>query len=299
MNVKKHGTDAKLAFVIAHYHDEGRVPANLFNLVKHIRALTPAVVFVSTGLSSEEAARLSPYARVMVRENVGYDFWSYKLGIDELGNRSHLDRLVLLNSSFVTLDPRRLCEAFFTPLAGPALRGITCCAEKGWHAQSYWVAFETNSLINSDKFSKWWSTLVPISKRSAVIEQQEVGMSAWFAAHGVAVKPAFVPSAEDLLVAVCRSVGNRLVKIEVPDETSSRVIVDLDTARELNYTHFLWDSVLKHFHILKIDLLKTNPTLQNIYQFLGGLSRTQPALFDLILDAVPSLRTSQIPHGTA
>lgn len=289
--------DPKLAFVIAHYHDEGRIPANLFNLIKHTRTLTPTVVLVSTRLSNEEQARLSPYARVVVRENFGYDFWSYKLGIDELGDRGNLDRLVLFNSSFVTLDPRRLCEAFFTRLEEPRLRGITCCAEKGWHVQSYWVAFETNALINSENFSEWWSTLVPISKRSEVIERQEVGMSKWFAAQGIPVKAAFVPSAEDLLVAVCRSVGSRQVKIEVPDHASSRVIVDLGIARELNHTHFLWDSLLKRFHILKIDLLKNNPAQQNIYHFLDGLSRTQPALFDLILDAVPNVRSAQNLRG--
>jgi rhamnosyltransferase len=287
--------NSDLAFVIAHFHEQGRVPANLFSLIEHLRTLTPKVVIVSTGISELEIERLSPLAKVIARENFGYDFWSYKLGIDELGDRSGLSRLVLFNSSFVTLDPKGLCRAFLTPIAGPSLRGITCTAQRGWHAQSYWVAFETAALINSAEFSTWWSQLVPISDRFQVILQQEIGMSNWFAERGVPIRAAFTPSAEEQLIAICRIIGSRLQKITVPANGRSEVSFDLQFAQQLNPTHLLWDSLLERFHLLKIDLLKTNPTFQYLDYFLYSLSRTKPELFDLILDAVPGLRLSSTP----
>lgn len=88
--------DPKLAFVIAHYNPDGKVPRDLFNLVTYIAKLSGNIVFVSTNITESEIKKLSPYAHVIARENFGYDFWSYKLGMQRLGDLRQLERIVFL-----------------------------------------------------------------------------------------------------------------------------------------------------------------------------------------------------------
>jgi len=245
-----------LGVVVAHYHPKGRVAADLKALVRHFASLTDRVVFVSTGIDPAQAQELEPFAHVIARENFGYDFWSYKLGIDALGELTGLDRVLLCNSSFVTLDPALLCQSILGEVEAPALRGLTLSADGVVHAQSYWVSFEHPDLILSPEFSQWWSDMVPISDRQEVIDRYERGMSAYFADMGFPVTACFVPDYSDILVGMCRAAASRRIKfVDVKREFS----VDLDTFRILNPTHFLWDAVAERFGILKHDLIKHNP----------------------------------------
>lgn len=275
--------DAALAFVVAHYHPRGKLPVHLFNLVRYMATLSERVVFVSTGIAPTEAARLAPYAKVIARENIGYDFWSYKLGIDALGDRSGLQRLVLCNSSFLTFDPHVLCTAFLQPIAGPALRGISASTQRGGlHVQSYWVAFEHGSLINGAEFARWWAEMTPRSDREEVIVKYELGMSARFAAHGVPIKAAYEPTNEELLIALCRAIERRCVPIKEPPRLCT---LNLDAARELNPTHFFWDALAARFAIAKLEFLKTNPYRMDLTELLQRIN-AQPLLLRLMQDAL-------------
>ena len=59
--------------------------------------------------------------------------------------------------------------------------------------------------------------------------------------------------------------------------------LDLDLARKLNPTHFLWDRLYARFGILKLELLRDNPTQQNLARFQQNLP---PGLRELIADAL-------------
>ena len=274
--------DAALAFVVAHYHPRGKLRAHLFNLVRYMATLTERVVFVSTGIAPAEAARLAPYAKVVARDNIGYDFWSYKTGIDALGERSGLERLVLCNSSFLTFDPHQLCTAFLQPVAGPALRGISASRQRAPHVQSYWVAFEHGSLINGADFARWWAEMTPRSEREEVIASYELGMSTRFAAVGVPIKAAYEPSNEELLIALCRAIERRCVPIGQPARLCT---LNLDAALELNPTHFFWDALAARFAIVKLEFLKANPYRMDLTALLQRVN-AEPLLLRLMQDAL-------------
>ncbi|HZQ72814.1 MAG TPA: rhamnan synthesis F family protein [Burkholderiales bacterium] len=274
--------DPALAFVVAHYHPRGKLPVHLFNLVRYMATLTERVVFVSTGIAPAEAARLAPHAKVIARDNVGYDFWSYKIGIDALGERRGLARLVLCNDSFLTFDPHQLCTAFLQPVAGPALRGISASRQRAPHVQSYWVAFEHGSLINGAEFARWWGEMTPRSEREDVIVSYELGMSARFAAHGVPVKAAYEPTNEELLIALCRAIERRCVRVEQPPRLCT---LNLDAALELNPTHFLWDALAARYAIVKLEFLKGNPYRMDLTALLQRVN-AEPLLLRLMQDAL-------------
>lgn len=277
---------AAQAAVIAHYHAEGHLPRHLLALVRVLAARVGRIVFVSTGLSDAAAAELEPFAAVIRRENIGYDFWSYKTGIDALGDRSGLERLLLLNSSFICIDPDRVCAAMLGPIAGPALRGLSLSHDRDLHLQSYCLGFEGRTLIASQHFAEWWQAMTPVSDREQVIIRYELGLSRYFADAGVPLQAAYEPDRNDLLVALCRAIGNANFSSRTylsAAHDSDRVQLDLQPARSLNPTHYLWDRLYARFGILKIELLRDNPTRQNLARFRQQLS---PAVQSLITDGL-------------
>ena len=120
----------------------------------------------------------------------------------------------------------------------------------------------------------------PISDKYEVVSHYELGMSNWFAKHGIPLLAAYEPTYEDLLIAMARAIGNRQVLIS--DVKEKIIRLNLDLARELNPSHYLWDSIFNNFNILKIDLLKNNPTDQR----LESLNKLDASMHALIKEAI-------------
>jgi hypothetical protein len=179
---------AKVAAVIAHYHSRGKVPQNLIELVHYFRSQQIQTTFVSTNLDPSYTKTLSPYAKIITRPNLGYDFSSYKLGIENIQEIERLDRLLLINSSFVTLDPEKLLAIFLAMPQGPALRGLTKSYDTAPHIQSFWLSFESQALIGSEAFKEWWANVIPLATKDEIIRNYEIGMSKWFAYHHVPIE---------------------------------------------------------------------------------------------------------------
>ena len=276
------------AFVVAHYDPAGRVGKHLRELV---RALPGPVVFVSTKLSEPEAERMGEFARVVVRPNVGYDFLSYRTGIEAFGDSlPEHDGLVVFNSSFVTVDAERLLGAFLPRFGDDTdLLGITHSNELAPHLQSYWVGFGP-TVVRSPHFGEWWAGVEPLQDRKAVIRNHELGMSRFFRDRGFRLEAAFAAGREHRLQALARMIDCPDAKS--PDggkmrermlERGGAVTLDLDAPLEMNPTHFMWDFVLERFGIVKLELVRTNPYELN----LAALQRMcTPRQWALVEDAL-------------
>jgi lipopolysaccharide biosynthesis protein len=241
------------AFVVAHYDEQGRVARHLRELVAHLASLG-RVVFVSTQL--DPSSNLGDDVEVITRPNEGYDFFSYKRGIEALrDDLSTLDELVILNSSFVCVDPPRLTGTFFTrSRAGIDMLGLTANYEYAAHLQSYWVAFQGRRILDSEAFAQWWRDMDPISDRELVIPRYEVGMSHAMKNAGFTLASAFVPPAAQ-------------------------------RGAHRNPTHLFWDALLEEFGIVKLELLRSNPfgmDLRKLESILAG----RPQWRALVDDAV-------------
>ncbi len=268
------------AVVIAHFHPDGRVADNMVDLVKHLAEKAGNVVFVSTGIGDAAIEALAPYAEIIRRDNFGYDFWSYKIGIDTLGERRGLEKILLLNSSFVATDPEALTAHFLVPEGEPLIRGLTISNEKTPHVQSYLFSFETRELINSSAFEEWWGNMRPLDERAQIISKYEFGMSRFFRQQGYKLDAAFKPTNDELFLAMGRFIANK--SLTLADSSKSIVNLDLNAARALNPTHYLWDALFERFGFLKVELLENNPT----EQYLGALESVDPGIRALIDDAL-------------
>ena len=68
------------AVVVAHYHPRGLIRGDLTGLMSALQSLPASLLLVSTHLSAEQRDRVPPGTRVILRDNHGYDFYSYKVG---------------------------------------------------------------------------------------------------------------------------------------------------------------------------------------------------------------------------
>ena len=246
---------ARRAFVVAHYDPAGRAARHLRELVSHLASLG-RVVFVSTNLAHSEAQGLRAAGiEVITRPNEGYDFFSYRRGMEALGELSVIDALTILNSSFVCLDPPTLTARFFSRLSPDIdVLGITSNYEYAAHVQSYWMSFETRRVLDSPAFASFWRDMQPVSDRDLVIPRYEVGLSQAMNRAGLRLASAFTPPA---------------------------------SARPpyRNPTHVFWDALLAQFGIIKLELLRTNPFRMDLSK-LEGVLQLRPEWRALVDDAL-------------
>jgi rhamnosyltransferase len=250
------------AFVFAHFSPAGVVSSSFRALVREARRRSEIVRFVSTGLDIGVDDELHTLANVVSRENIGYDFWSYRVGLLDVLEAHDVDRVVLVNNSFVALDPARLFDGLLQPVEGPRIRGLTVSHEVSRHAQSYLVSIEDRALLRSREFESWWTGMVPVSNRDQVVQLYEIGFSRHFHELGVPISAAYEPSSAELLVALSRAIAS--LRWAVGQIEGDRVSIDLRPAKSLNPTHFLWDFLFRRFSLLKLELITSNPTEQNL-----------------------------------
>ncbi len=276
----------KIIFIIAHFHPEGRVHEYLLNFITHVSTFAEKIIFASTNLNSEGRNSLINFCDVIDVDNIGYDFWSYKMGINYLGSELlNSDELVIMNSSFVIFDPLKLTSVFFTDDDYVGIKSLTKADIIGLHAQSYYISFKGNSLINSDLFKRWWEDLTPISDKNSVILNYEIGMSQYFIKGGCSLISTYNPNNENKLICISRAIGIRHLSVQM-NAVGSEVIINLEWAEKVNPTHFLWDDLEAKLGIIKIELIKNNGSNQDLLPYLKNLELSFPQKYQILIDAL-------------
>ncbi|MEN3033342.1 rhamnan synthesis F family protein, partial [Chromobacterium amazonense] len=113
-------------------------------------------VLVSTRLASDQAVGLDERITVIVRENVGYDFYSFRTGVLAVEALYAYDELIIANDSVLVIDPEGLDRAF------TKMQGVECGAwsmtesqQVSRHLQSYFMVFR-KEVFFSQYFHQFW-----------------------------------------------------------------------------------------------------------------------------------------------
>jgi len=234
------------ACVFAHFDPAGRIEDYVVLHVRKLAELGLEVVFVSSadGLSGAEIAKVLPHcSRVVVRQNFGLDFGSWKTGIARIGDPGRLRQLVLANDS--VFGPLRDLRPIFAQMEARKLDlwGLTESLELGRHLQSYFLVFEQGALA-SPYFREFWGGVGFHLRKSSIIRRGEVGLSQGALRRGWKIG-AFIDG-----VAV-RDAARREPGFEYPDR--------IDTPG-FNLTLFAWDLLIRDFGFpcLKTEILRQN-----------------------------------------
>lgn len=183
--------------VTAHYDPEGHVAPHVrHHLAALVEAFDSVVVVTTANLTDAARSWLVQRVRLIERENAGYDFWSYKVGLDASGDLTSYDEVAICNDTFVgPLVPWRQVISNMDTVEAD-FWGLTRSEEITPHLQSYFMVFRPAALV-SPAFQTFWSQMEPVSDRDEVIRRYEIGLSQVLERAGLRAAAYFEPTSAD------------------------------------------------------------------------------------------------------
>lgn len=165
--------------LFAHYDRDGILDDHVVHYLEQLHGLGYEIILISTSenLRDDSIASALPFCRsIIVRENVGFDFSSWKVGFDFVGTLSTYDRLVLANDS--VYGPVRDLRDVFARMESRNLDlwGITDSYEFRYHLQSYFLVF-SKTTFESRPFQRFWSKLPYHKFKISLVRECEIGLS--------------------------------------------------------------------------------------------------------------------------
>lgn len=253
--------------VYSHFDADSDVQDYVIEALKRIKASGLKIIIMSTSPNIVEAKleTMRSYATIIIlRENIGYDFGSYKLGIEYLfNNKMKPSQILLTNDSvygpMINLNPILKKSKKFD------MYGMTDSIEINYHLQSYFIIY--NERILKDKnFIGFWKSVKLLKHdtkafKQKIIIEYEVGGSQFFMGLGYKL------GAEFPFKKIVTTAWNDFLK----DIKQSETIVSYPfTPLTIGYnnTHFYWDRMMNiGFPYIKRELLTTNPMFRNIHNW--------------------------------
>jgi rhamnosyltransferase len=284
----------KRAVVFAHYDRQDVVDPYVYFYLKQLVSLCDRLIVVSTSaLKREEITELESIGcDVITRENVGYDFMSYRAGIESI-NYQDFDELVICNDSVygpffdlasVFLEMQEKHEADFW--------GMTSGTDIAYHLQSYFLVFN-RVVLNSDAFMQFWESVGVLDDKREIIKQYEVGLSQKLLTAGF--KPMayadYMPSASSQLLAMAKRFSFAKVNRKIKALLGGENIIP-----RVNISHFHWKELIlgNRMPFIKVELVRDNPMQVGIEDYenvIRSVSHYDTRLIKNHLSRISDLRS--------
>lgn len=277
--------------VFSHFDANDRVERYVLYYLEQLKLCGYEVLLVSTSrtISDASVAALSRDCHtVCIRENVGYDFGSYKAGIELLKQHgARVSRLLVANDSvfgpFNDLQP--ILHAMERDDID--LCGLTDSHDHGYHLQSYFISYSAR-LYESSAFNDFWSSVDLISNttdnfKQKIVHNYEVGGSRHFLQAGCSYAVVF--PYRDVLERVFRRTLQRLDESRQPG--TDIVMQPGELVYNLNASHCYWEELIDMgMPFIKRELLTKNPTATDVSNWPQKIEASSPYDVSMILEAL-------------
>jgi rhamnosyltransferase len=225
------------ALVIAHYNKAGNLRQDTLDALPVLHRHFQKIILVSTHLSPDAEEKVPPFVAVFKRDNIGYDFYSYREGIRTIVASGNDYQVTLMNTSFVIADPEKLCQQYMDPGVNRQyfdVYGLVKSFEFVEHLQSFLLTF-SNRLMRDADFMQWWDTMEALNARYEVVYAYELGLSQYLSKAGYPLIAAMTNPSDPAVA---------------------------------NPSHANYEVLLDTFGILKIELIRDNPFNINLSRIL-------------------------------
>lgn len=278
--------------IFSHFDIDNIIDDYVVYFLKKMKEVSDDIIFVSTSnLPLTEISKLKSVCSVVkCRENTGYDFMSFKVGLLESDySYKSYDEVIICNDS-VYGPLFDLHEMFETMSSKPCdFWGVTQNNEGKRHLQSYFIVYKA-PIIRSDYLEQFYSDIRILETKSAIINEYEIGLTRFFTSKGFQFdcytqKPSLparffcylrllhniqyqinpkYPKAIGIIRLLLRKAKNMY-----------RYFIRIIILDKINPTHFYWKSNLKHKNpFIKIELLRKNPAkLETKSAILAALTK--------------------------
>lgn len=276
-------TAVRRVAVVAHFDAEGQLTGFFRRLLDSLLQHAERIVLVSTRLAPDQAASLDPRITVIVRENVGYDFYSFRTGVLAVEALYSYDELIIANDSVLMIDPDGLDRAFAKMRSVDCgVWGMTESQQVSRHLQSYFLVFRKDVFF-SQYFDKFWRDVRVLDDKWEIILSYEIGLTQWLLHHGVRIASAFQPDDAGM-----RKLSERVKRKRARDGLAPPGGHEIAQA---NPVHYLWDDLCREFGLIKTEVLRDDPNGVNDV----GLSRVinDPSMLAAVEQEVARMRKTR------
>ncbi|SOD41413.1 Rhamnan synthesis protein F [Nitrosovibrio sp. Nv4] len=164
------------------YDGENIVRENVYHYLDELALAGFNIIFISSSdtISDADLKRLSKCCvRIINRENKGYDFYGWKIGLEIYSQYKTHAGLLLANDS--VLGPLFSIRDIITRLenCGADIIGMTDSFHIHPHLQSYFLYCKKNVLL-SEEFIRFFQEVDVLELKIAIIRKYEVGFSRLF-----------------------------------------------------------------------------------------------------------------------
>lgn len=166
----------KRAILLAHYDRDGIIDPYVIAAAREYRRFANALVVISVSTKTLPHDLSGIVDDFIPRENIGYDFGSWRAGLQALARPADFDEIICVNDSV------------YGPLfdLGPALESPRLEAAEFWgmtvsekprpHVQSWFFAMRS-PVIRSEIFQTFWDSCDRDLPKENIIIQRELGLS--------------------------------------------------------------------------------------------------------------------------
>ena len=286
--------------VFAHYDKDNIIDDYVVYYLNELSNIVVDIVFVSVSkLSKKEIKKINGLClKIICRENIGYDFLSYRVGLESV-NFIEYEQIIICNDS--VYGPIRPLKNFFKKMnrVNCDFWGITESYEISYHLQSYFLVFNSK-LIKSAQFKSFWKSTIPLNNKNYIIDKYEIGLTKFLIINK------FIPSAFikinfiDIIYMIISNYKTislyKIVytlffyfknnKFKNIFKNNNKVLCNL------NPTHYFWKGLIlkDDMPFVKIELLRDNPEKINIKDIYAIISTVSDYNLDIIINHLKRMR---------
>ncbi|UDL93222.1 hypothetical protein LGH83_11440 [Lichenihabitans sp. PAMC28606] len=262
------------AAVFCHFDKHGIVDDHVIYALRCYRQYFDYICFVSASkLDVRQRTRTSGFVdRVICRENIGYDFGSWREGFESLSHQNY-EEIAFINDS--CYGPCRNPEIMLNAgrKLGVDLWGATINRQFEPHVQSFFMVFG-EQLIKSGFASRFWRSVEPLASKSDIISTYEMGLSKLVQNEGFSIGA----------VVDLKQIESHTREVVIEDnefDRGSRPLQASVAARDYilsddypNPSQLYWGEMFRRgAPLLKIEVLRDNPMSAGLVGIARRLKR--------------------------
>ena len=245
--------------IVAHFNENGGVDDSFTSVLESLCLIFDRIILVSTSPISSFEIKSYRNVKLIVRPNIGYDFYSYKVGLIALSDiAENVGTVTLINSSFFILDALKFQNALLSLIEGAKkfkVIGLTKSKQFSLHLQSYLITFD-GAIIKANWFKEFFMGVNPLNSKDDIIFNYEIGLSRKIFKYVTTATSLYKP---DFLQKLYGQALWMKRVIEIKNLMGIGVIRALKNWSGINWTQFSAVDIAKQFGIIKKEVLIFNP----------------------------------------
>lgn len=266
----------KRACVFAHYDKDNIVDEYVYYYLKELLTVVQKLIFVSVSdiLSSDIEKLQKLNIDVIKRENIGYDFYSYKVGLKSL-ELENFDELIICNDS--VYGPLFPLESVFEKMKEKKdVWGITESNEIYRHLQSYFIVY-TKEVFLSKYFQDFWKNLEIIEDKNEIIKKYEVGFSKLLLENNFILNSYvdYKVNRKDTIIFMFKRFMKNPRKNLLKFILLPRKYFNIINSKSLNITHTFWNNLISEYQMpfVKISKFTIESERKDTFENLNKLEK--------------------------